>query len=279
VVRQALETCRPTIDARPVQLRHTASSGATLVEADASRLAQVFCNLVSNAVKFSEPGAAIEVTSGAEGGRALVRVRDFGAGIPPGMLRSVFELFVQADQSLARSQGGLGVGLTIAKLITELHGGTIEARSEGAGRGSEFIVSLPLREGTAATGARSEAADTRPVASRRVLVVDDNVDAARSLAAVARALGHGVEVAHDGASALATHAKLRPDVVLLDLGMPGMDGFEVARRLRESDDEVLIVAISGYGAAADRRKTRAAGFDHHVTKPVSAELLQRLLAR
>jgi CheY-like chemotaxis protein len=240
----------------------------------------VFCNLISNAVKFSPQGAPVRLSSTQESGRAVVRVGDVGEGIAPEMLGSVFELFRQADNSLARSQGGLGVGLTIAKLITELHGGTIEARSEGAGRGSEFIVALPLLSPAAQAGAGDSqaAAPGGGGVWRKLLVVDDNVDAAKSLAILLRTLGHRVETAHDGETALRLHGALRPDAVLLDLGMPGMDGFEVARRLRHADPALLIVAVSGYGAEADRRKAKTAGFDHHMTKPVEIDALVELIA-
>jgi CheY-like chemotaxis protein len=196
------------------------------------------------------------------------------------MLGSVFDMFVQGDSSLARTHGGLGVGLTIARQIAELHGGSIEARSEGPGRGSEFAVSLPLA-GTGIPAPAQAAEPARPAQVRHILVVDDNVDAAASLALLLRMAGHRVEVANDGRSALRLAAAVRPEVVLLDLGMPGMDGYEVASRLRQNpaNEGMVLLAVSGYGAEADRRRTRASGFDHHLTKPLEIEALEALVSK
>jgi CheY-like chemotaxis protein len=205
-------------------------------------------------------------------------VRDTGIGMPPELLGPIFELFVQGDQSMARSQGGLGVGLAIAKLITELHGGSIEARSAGPGHGSEFVVQLPL----ARDPAGAQPADDLPApagAPRRILVVDDNVDAAHTLCLLLQGLGHDVRAAYDGASALRLSDAWLPQVVLLDIGLPGMDGYEVARRLRQrpAPERLLVIAVSGYGSEADRRRSREAGFDRHLTKPVALEVLCGLL--
>jgi len=211
-----------------------------------------------------------------------VRVIDEGVGIPPAMLPSIFELFVQADSGPARERGGLGVGLTVAKMITGLHGGSIDVRSDGPGHGAEFTVRLPL----VPQSARTESADAGragvPLAAqRRILVVDDNADAAASLALLLKFSGHEVHVAHDGEAALRLTETLRPDAVLLDVGMPGMDGYEVARRLRlrPGTKDAVIIAVTGYGAEADRRRTRAAGFDHHLTKPIELESLADLITR
>jgi signal transduction histidine kinase len=281
VLQNAIETCRPAIVGRDIDLAVT-SAGSLMVEADSARLSQVFCNLLSNAVKFSEPRARVRFSSAEEGGQAVVRVSDSGTGIPAAILPRVFDLFMQADNSLARSQGGLGVGLTIAKLIAELHGGSIEARSEGHGRGSEFIVRLPLapvRGDGLARGAH--AASDSQGARRKILVVDDNQDAAESLAFLLRLSGHEVRIAHSGEAALRLRDDQPPEVVLLDLGMPGMDGYETARRLRQSAraSDTLIVAVTGYGADADRRQARAAGFDHLLTKPVEIEVLEKLMSQ
>jgi len=280
VIQESIATCRPAISAREMRLRVTLPEKRLVVEADPARLSQVFCNLLSNAVKFSEPGGAIEIASEARQDRALIRVSDAGAGIAVDLLGSVFDMFVQGDTSLARTQGGLGVGLSIARQITELHGGSIEARSAGPGRGSEFTVSLPLVEALAAAP-RERAAPAGPAQARRILVVDDNADAAASLAMLLGMTGHRVELANDGISALRLSTSLRPEVVVLDLGMPGMDGYEVARRLRKnpSNEGVLLIAVSGYGAEADRRQSRASGFDHHLTKPIEIEALQRLISQ
>jgi two-component system CheB/CheR fusion protein len=277
LLQQAAESVLPAIQARGLALRLEPPAEPATVDADAARLAQVFGNLLSNAAKFSAPGGSIVVRCESRDGEARVSVRDTGAGIAPEMLDAVFELFVQADHSIARSQGGLGVGLAIARRITELHGGSIEARSEGPGRGSEFIVRLPLAR--APVPGPAEAAPAPASGSKRILVVDDNVDAAQTLALMLQSLGHEVRVVFDGASALQLDGELRPDVVLLDIGLPGMDGYEVARRLRERATRRLVIAVSGYGTEADRRRSRDAGFDHHLTKPVALGTLAALIAR
>ena len=280
VLEDALDTCRPAITARGVDVVATLPDEPAWVEADPARLPQVFCNLISNAVKFSDPGSSVRISCELDGGKAVVRVHDAGAGIRRELLHSVFDLFTQADQSLARSQGGLGVGLSVAKRITELHGGTIEAHSEGEGLGSEFRVTLPLAAPLAAAQPAQQQKAPQPTsAKRRILVVDDNEDAASSLAALLRLSGHEVQVSYDGESALRLSGAMLPDIVVLDLGMPGMNGYEVARRLRQSAAAKLprIIALSGYGAEADRIESRRAGFDHHLTKPVQLETLQGLI--
>lgn len=282
ILQGTVETLRPAMAARAVELVVELSPEPLLVEADAARLGQVFGNLLSNAVKFSERGASVRLRTGEESGCAVVRIADQGAGIAPHMLQAVFELFTQADNSLARSSGGLGVGLTVAKRITELHGGSIEARSEGVGRGSEFIVRLPLaaprpdHEGRDAHAAHARGT----LARRRILVVDDNVDAAATLALLLKFSGHEVHIAHDGESALRLGASLRPEVILLDLGMPGMDGYEIARRLRArpATRSCLLIAVTGYGADADRRRAQEAGFDQHLTKPVEIAAIEKLMS-
>jgi PAS domain S-box-containing protein len=278
VLEGALETCRPAIGARNISVAVEMPAQPMTVEGDSTRLSQVFSNLISNAVKFSAPGGSVRLTGEARGREAVIRVRDDGAGISPEALGSVFDLFVQGDQSLARSQGGLGVGLTVAKRITELHGGTIQAHSEGLGRGSEFVVTLPLAAGSANQAALGAARSTPDAIARRILVVDDNEDAAQALAVLLRISGHDVSTAHGGEAALRLALSLRPDFLLLDLGMPGMDGYEVARRLRQDRGQRLrLIAVSGYGTEADRRRSEAAGFDHHLTKPVNLTALLALL--
>jgi CheY-like chemotaxis protein/two-component sensor histidine kinase len=282
VIRRAVETLQPLIDARDADVVLTLAQAPLLVEADGARLAQVFGNLLANAVKFSEAGARIELISAEESGQAVVRVVDKGIGIAPAMLPSIFELFVQAESGPARERGGLGVGLTVARMITNLHGGSIDARSEGLGHGAEFTVRLPL----VPQSARTESADAGragvPVmAQRRILVVDDNADAAGSLALLLKFSGHEVHVAHEGEAALRLAERLRPDAVLLDVGMPGMDGYEVARRLRRRPgmEELIIIAVTGYGAEADKRRAQAAGFDHHLTKPIEVASVESLITR
>jgi CheY-like chemotaxis protein len=210
--------------------------------------------------------------------RAVVRVEDDGVGIPAEVLPQVFDLFVQAERTLDRSHGGLGVGLTLVRRLTELHGGTVSAKSEGAGRGSEFVVELPLAQPGEPVDDDSTSADPL-VPARRVLVVEDNDDMRQLLAETVRGLGHSVDTASDGGEGLRRALASPPEVVLLDLGLPVLDGYEVARRLRDRfGEEIVLVAISGYGQPDDRRRAIAAGFDRHFTKPLTTGVLARLLA-
>jgi PAS domain S-box-containing protein len=249
------------------------------VDGDATRLAQLLGNLLQNSAKFTPRGGRVSVSLVVEERAAAVHVRDTGAGIEPSLLRSVFEPFVQAERTLARSRGGLGLGLPLVKGLAELHGGTVEARSPGPGGGAELIVRLPLASSRGA--ARPERVDGEDVASpgRRVLVVDDNVDAAESLCDVVAFLGHAVEAVHDGPSALARVRERHPDVVLCDIGLPGMDGYEVARAIRREPGlaDVRLVAVSGYAQPEDRVRARDAGFDAHVAKPADPADIGRLL--
>jgi len=280
VLMSAIETSRPAIEAARHALDIRLPAETVTLDADFVRLAQVVANLLNNAAKYTDPGGRISLAAWREGAHAVVCVRDTGIGIPADKLGTVFEMFAQVDSSLTRSQGGLGIGLALAKSLVELHGGTIEARSDGPGRGSEFVVRLPV---AAAPAARSPAprASERAPQPRRVLVVDDNVDAATSLGMMLSRMGHEVRVAHDGASALEFARSERPQVVLLDLSMQGMDGFGVARALRA--DPALartpIVAVSGLGQDGDRRRTREAGFDEHLVKPVAPETLRAVFER
>jgi signal transduction histidine kinase/DNA-binding response OmpR family regulator len=282
VLARALEVSRPLIEAREHQLTVNEPPEPLWVRADPMRLAQVLANLLNNAAKYTEPGGHITVSAGREGEEAVFRVRDTGMGIPPEMIGSIFDLFTQAERSLDRAQGGLGIGLTLVKRLVELHGGTVEAHSVGAGHGSEFVVRLPaLAERPElpehSSGAGGEEAG-KPV---RVLLVDDNVDAAESLATLLRLQSHEVRLAHEGLTAVKTAESFRPDVVLLDIGLPGMDGYEVAHRLRAETglNETLLVALTGYGQEDYRRRSRAAGIDVHMVKPVDLEALYTLLAR
>ena len=285
-VARAVDSARLLIESRRHELTvHTPPEPIPL-EADAARLEQVLANLLNNAAKYTEPGGRIVLEAGREGGEAFVRVRDTGIGIAPELLPRVFDLFTQAERSLDRSQGGLGIGLTLVRRLVELHDGSVAVSSDGVGRGSEFVVRFPAAppaDGDARNGdhPKAQAEPVKGAAPRRVLVVDDNVDGARLLARLLRSRGHHAELAHDGPAALAAAAAHAPDVVLLDIGLPGMDGFEVARRLREREgpNRALLVATTGYGREDDLRRSREAGFDHHMVKPLDPQALNDLLAR
>jgi len=244
------------------------------VEGDPLRLEQVVANLLDNAAKYTGPGGRVEVSLRRDGREAVIEVRDTGAGISPVLLPRIFNLFEQAERPLDRGEGGLGIGLTLVRKLTELHGGTITAASPGVGHGSCFTVRLPAH----VEGPQPEP-PAEPAAQRRVLVVDDNRDLAESLGMVLRLWGHDVKVVYDGPGALATAREYRPDVIFLDIGLPGLDGYEVARRLRGplGFRDTRVVAITGYGREEDRRKAREAGFDVHLTKPVDPEDLHKLL--
>ena len=278
-VQAAVEIARPLVDERRHRLDIELPGQHLLVHGDRTRLTQVIANLLNNAAKYTPPGGRIALSAAREQGQAVLRVSDNGAGIEPHLLGWIFEMFTQADRSPERSRGGLGIGLSLVRQLVELHGGSVEARSEGRGRGSEFVVRLPL----VPEHAERPAAVERPrltMRPRRVLIADDNRDAARLLAVLLRAMGQEVRVAHDGVEALEQAAATRPDLVLMDLGMPRLSGYDAARRLRAEPwgHDLLLVALTGWGQESDRQRSREAGFDHHLVKPVSAETLQQLLA-
>jgi CheY-like chemotaxis protein len=279
----AVETARPLIDASRHDLSYTPPPEPLAVEAEATRLAQALSNIISNAAKYTEKGGKIWLTTEQEQGEAIVEVRDTGIGIAPEMLPKIFDLFTQAHRSLDRSQGGLGIGLTVAKRLIEMHGGSVTAQSAGESKGSEFVIRLPLvRDGGVKTaGIRGGGATHGKEGGVRILLVDDLVEAAEDMAALMReAFGHEVRTVHDGPTALQVAAEFRPELVLLDIGLPGMSGYEVARRLRQVSDlgGVVLVALTGWGQEEDRRKTQEAGFNHHLVKPVGLKELQPLLA-
>ena len=281
MVQRALEMNRPLLEARGHQLITHGLSQPSLpmLRGDSTRLTQVIGNLVNNATKYTEAGGRITVSLEQQGSWLVIRVADNGLGMSPQILPRVFNLFLQAERSLDRSLGGLGIGLSVVKRLTELHGGTVEAHSAGERLGSEFVVRLPV-DAAAAAPVSSAAPSSVPTLARRILVVDDNRDAVDALAMMLRLNGSDVEVAYDGPSGLATAQSFRPDAIVLDIGLPGMDGYEVARRLRmrpETADK-LIVAVTGYGQKEDRERAHAAGFDHHLVKPIESETLIRLLA-
>ncbi len=282
LVAHVVEAARSALDARRHALSVDLPAGPIRLEADPTRLEQVLDNLLTNAIKYTEPGGRIGLSAAVEGTEVVIRVVDDGIGIEPAMLDRVFDMFVQAERRSDRSQGGLGIGLGLARTLVELHGGRVEARSAGRGAGSEFLVRLPLpREHAPEAGPAAPGPDPPPgPRRRRVLVVDDNVDAAVSLARVlARVFRQDVRVAHDGPSALAEAEGFRPEVVLLDIGMPGMDGFEVARRLRAAPGPpvALLVALTGWGQESDRKRSKDAGFDRHLVKPIEPDELGPLL--
>ncbi len=282
IIARALETARPLLDSKGHSLVVKPSARPVWIKGDLTRLTQVFVNLLNNAAKYTPAGGhvEVEVRVGQSRQTVAVHIRDDGIGIGAELLPRVFDLFTQGQRSLDRTDGGLGVGLALVHGIVGLHGGTVKALSEGSGRGTEFIVTLPLfSEETPMTGGSDSAQIERQHERRRVMVIDDNKDAAESMSMLFELWGHEVMCAYDGRAALAEAARYRPDAVFLDIGLPGMDGYEIAERLRElpeSADSVL-VAITGYGQDEDRRRSRAAGFDHHLVKPVAPETLQRLL--
>ena len=252
---------------------------------DLTRLAQVVANLLNNAAKYTPDGGHIWLTVEREGRQGVLRVRDDGMGIPAEMLPRTFEMFMQMNRSQERTQGGLGIGLTLARSLVEKHGGIVEVRSEGPGKGSEFTVRLPLAP-TVPQPQRIEEPPAEPpgpsaATARRILVVDDNVDSAESLGALLKIMGAEIRVVYDGPSALELVATFVPDVVLLDIGLPEMDGYEIARRLRALPqlEATVLVAQTGWGQEEDRRRSEAAGFDHHLVKPVDFDALEQLLAQ
>jgi two-component system CheB/CheR fusion protein len=283
VVGQAVEMARVAVASRGHELLVTLPARAVRLEADATRLTQVLFNLLNNAAKYTEPGGRIWLTAAPDGAAVELRVRDTGVGIGPELLPRVFDLFTQGERTLDRSQGGLGLGLTLVKRLVEMHGGTVEARSAGPGQGSEFVVRLPAPAAAPAGQPPAPAAAPVPAARPgRVLVVDDNVDVAESVALLLQeGLGHEVRVAHSGPQALELAREFRPEAVICDIGLPGMDGYEVARRLRRlpEGDSALLVALSGYGQEEDRQRSREAGFDVHLLKPVGWATLQPVLTQ
>jgi PAS domain S-box-containing protein len=284
VIQHAVESSRPAINAAGHQLQVTLPKEPVVFEADPTRLSQVLLNLLNNAAKYTEPGGRIAITARQDDDELVIAVRDTGVGIPTEMLPNIFEMFAQADRSLERSQGGLGIGLSLVRGLVRLHGGTVTARSEGPGKGSEFVIRLPLHqvEGmiAAAPVAREPALPRAPRVPRRVLVIDDNVDGARTLEKLLKMLGHQVAVTHDGGSGLAEARGFKPDIVILDIGLPGMNGYEVARMMRKIPGlrEVLLVAMTGWGKDEDRRKAMEAGFNAHLVKPVELQDLEALLS-
>jgi PAS domain S-box-containing protein len=279
-VRDAAETSRPLLDSNGQTLTMDLPAVPVHVNADRTRLAQVFANLLNNSAKFSDPGQPITIAVSREGDHAVVRVRDVGAGIPREALPKIFDMFGQADGSLNRTKGGLGIGLSLVKRIAEMHGGSVEARSEGPGRGSEFVVRIPALAELQPAVAQPSAAASAPATKRRILVVDDNLDAAESLAALLAINGHETRLAHDGFQAVEEAKAFMPDVVFLDIGMPSLDGHETARRIRQEPwgKNMVLVALTGWGQVEDRRRSKEAGFNHHLVKPADPNVVAKLIS-
>jgi CheY-like chemotaxis protein len=282
VVADAFEQVRGLFQARHQHLALHLPTRAAVVNGDRTRLVQVFANVLNNAAKYTSDGGHVEVRVDVEGDQVEFSVRDDGVGIAPDLLPHVFELFTQAERSPDRSQGGLGLGLALVKSLVELHGGRVAAYSNGPGSGSRFTVRLPCttEDARPAAGSDAEVATPARSAALSMLVVDDNMDAAQALCLLLEALGHSVCVAHDARSAIAHVRREATQILFLDIGLPDMDGFELARRLRampEAADAVL-VAVTGYGRAGDKERARQAGFDRHMTKPVKLAALLELIS-
>jgi PAS domain S-box-containing protein len=282
IVHHAVEAVRPIIAERKHDLQFSFPSTDLKLEADSTRLEQILVNLLTNAAKYTPSGGLIQLIAEVEGNDAVFRVRDNGLGILPELLPKMFDLFAQGDRSLDRSEGGLGIGLTLVRSLAELHGGTVTATSNGPGRGSEFVVRLPLGEGQ--TGARSvskEKPRATPTRALRVLVVDDNEDTANGMARLLKLSGHHIQVAYNAEDAIRAAREHEPEIMLLDIGLPDMDGYELASTLRGkqwSKDSVLI-AVSGYGDQEARDNSKKAGFNHHLVKPVNFDTILAILGR
>lgn len=279
VLHHAIETIRPSVDQAGHKLTVTLPSQPVYLHADPTRLAQVFGNLLSNSCKYSDPGCQISLAVEEQSGEVLVSVKDTGVGIPPEMLSKIFDMFMQVDHSLDRSQGGLGIGLTLVQRLVEMHGGSVSAFSEGKGRGSEFVVRLPiLSEAKQPLQPATKEVAARTI--RRFLVVDDNRDSAESLAIWLKINGNETHTAFDGLEAVEAAATIRPDVILLDIGLPKLNGYEAARKIRQQPwgKAVVLVALTGWGQEEDRRRSSDAGFDGHLVKPVDFDRLMNVLA-
>jgi CheY-like chemotaxis protein len=279
VLQSAVETSRPLLDASQHELSVVLPDSPLYVEADPTRLAQVFANLLNNAAKYTPPGGRIEIRVTSTEEHAVVAVRDNGIGIAREMLPKVFGMFTQVRQANHTGETGLGLGLTIVERLVQMHGGTVEARSDGESHGSEFVVTLPRLVSTAPTQSGPPSGEHAAVA-RRILVVDDNHDSALTLAMMLELMGHETETAHDGREALAVAERYQPDTILLDIGLPGLDGYEVAMLLRQQEwaERIILIALTGWGQERDKQRSRDAGFDFHLVKPVEPPALEALLA-
>ncbi len=281
IVNEALEGARPHIDAMAQKLTVTLPDEPVLIDADPARVAQAILNLLNNASKFTDHGGEIWLSAARYGNKLSVRVRDNGIGIPKDKLSHIFEMFFQVDRTLERTHSGMGVGLSLVRAIVEMHGGAVECLSDGPGKGSEFVINLPLSQPAAVDG--TAVPDSVPAragpANLRLLVVDDNQDAAESFSLILQDMGNTVRTAYDGPTAIQEAIALRPHAVMLDIGLPGMSGYEVASKIREIPGlkDTVLIAVTGWGESEDRRRTRAVGFAHHVVKPVSRSTLIELI--
>jgi CheY-like chemotaxis protein len=278
ILEHAIETTRPLLEQHRHEVTVSLSPEPIWLDADAARLEQIVVNLLTNAAKYTTDGGQVWLTAEQDGQECVLTVRDTGVGISPELLPRIFDLFTQGEQSLARSKGGLGIGLALVQRLTQLHGGTIEAHS-ALGNGSEFVVRLPIA--TSQPAPQTDPESTEPInGALRVLVVDDNVDATQTMSMLLKSYGHSVRTAHDGATAIDVALNFLPSVVLLDIGLPGMDGYEVAKRIRQQPtlEDILLVALTGYGQEMDRETSLQAGFDYHLVKPADFRTVQQILA-
>ncbi len=280
VVQGAIETSRPLIESHGHRLTVTLPAEPVYLEADLTRLAQVLLNLLNNAAKYTENGGLIELEARRGDGDVAVVVRDTGIGIPREQLPRIFDMFTRLDRSLEKSQGGLGIGLTLVKRLVDMHGGTITADSEGPGLGSEFTLRLPVARPPAAASPSPSKRLVRAPQPFRILVADDNTDAADTLGMLLESMGHSARVAYDGLEAIEAAQDFQPEVAFIDVGMPRLNGLDACRRLRadHGSDAMVLIALTGWGQDEDRRRTREAGFDHHMVKPVDPTQLIRILA-
>lgn len=282
VLAEAVETIQPQIDGAGHKLTLLQPPGRLVLEADPPRLAQAFMNLLSNAAKYTDPGGQIEVRAVVDGGTALVTVRDNGIGIDPARLESVFEMFSQEEPALSRARGGLGIGLALTRKLVQMHGGTVAAASDGPGKGTQFVVRLPVAamEAPGDTPVPAPAPLAVAPGALRILVADDNVDAAETLAMLLEVMGHEVRRVNDGASAIEAAAQFDPQLVLLDIGMPGLNGYETCQAIRAQagGGSRTLVAVTGFGQPQDVERARSAGFDHHLVKPLDLQQLAKLIS-
>lgn len=281
IIKAAVEASNAMMERHHHQLRVTAPAQPLFVQGDSTRLVQIVTNLLDNAAKYTDPGGKVWLSGEREGDMVVIRVKDTGIGIPSEVLPRIFEMFTQSTMSLERAQGGLGVGLALVERLVKMHGGTVTAYSAGAGQGSQFTIRLPLAQAQRATPAESTDPVVHAGAKRcRVLVVDDNVDSVDSLGMLLRLMGHEVATASDGRSALSRAEEFRPQVAILDIGLPKVNGYDLAKQIRARDwaKDVVLVALTGWGQEQHRRRSVEAGFNHHLTKPVEFDMLQKILA-